>query len=140
MLQTPRFLLFDYGETLAREDDYRAQDGFNAILRYADPPAKVDGDALLAAFRETFHELRRKAHAAGVEIPNRQRWKWLFEAFGLRFTLPMDELEEIYWDAAAPCAPTPGMKELLLRLRLNGIRTGVISNMGFAGTSLRRRR
>ena len=73
MLQTPRFLLFDYGETLAHEDDYRAQDGFNAILKYADPPANVDGDALLTAFRETFHELRRKAHAAGVEIPNRQR-------------------------------------------------------------------
>ena len=139
MLQTPRLMLFDYGETLAHEDDYRAQDGFNAILKYADPPANVDGDALLTAFRATFHELRRNAHAAGVEIPNRQRWRWLFESFELHFSLPLDALEEIYWDAAAPCVPTPGMEELLTRLRANGIRTGVISNMGFAGESLRHR-
>ena len=43
-LQTPRFVLFDYGETLAHEDDYRAQDGFDAILKYADPPTGLSGE------------------------------------------------------------------------------------------------
>ena len=138
-LQTPRFVLFDYGETLAHEDDYRAQDGFDAILKYADPPTGLSGEELLRPFRETFHDLRRNAHAAGAEIPNRLRWRWLFETFDLHFSLPMDQLEEIYWDAAAPCVPTPGVEELLARMRASGVRTGVISNMGFAGTSLRRR-
>lgn len=138
-ISAPRFVLFDYGETLAHEADYRAQDGFDAILKYADPPSQLDGEALLAPFRETFRDLRRRAHQAGVEIPNRQRWRWLFETFDLHFSLPMDELEEIYWDAAAPCSPTPGMEELLRRLRAHGITAGVISNMGFAGSSLRRR-
>ncbi|MDY5221089.1 MAG: HAD family hydrolase [Eubacteriales bacterium] len=138
-LQTPRFVLFDYGETLAHEDDYRAQDGFDAILKYADPPTGLSGEELLRPFRETFHDLRRNAHAAGAEIPNRLRWRWLFETFDLHFSLPMDQLEEIYWDAAAPCVPTPGVEELLARMQASGVRTGVISNMGFAGTSLRRR-
>ena len=65
-LQTPRFVLFDYGETLAHEDDYRAQDGFDAILKYADPPTGLSGEELLRPFRETFHDLRRNAHAAGA--------------------------------------------------------------------------
>lgn len=139
-LRKPAFVIFDYGETLAHEDDYLPSDGFSAILKYAiDNPKHADGEALHAAFRECFFDLRIRAHAAGVEIPNMQRWRWLFELFGLRFSLPMDELETIYWNAAAPCIATPGIKDFLSILRESGVGTGVISNMGFSGVSLRRR-
>lgn len=139
-IRRPRFVLFDYGETLAHEADYRAEAGFAAILPHARKnPRSADAGELLAAFRDCFHDLRRRAHAAGAEIPNRQRWRWLFEMYDLEFDLPPDALEALYWDAAAPCTPTPGVEGLLERLRKNRIGSGVISNMGFSGDSLRAR-
>ena len=50
-----------------------------------------------------------------------------------------EELEEIFWNAAAPCEPTPNMERLLALLREKSIKTGVISNMGFSGASLKKR-
>ena len=139
-IQRPRFVLFDYGETPAHEADYRPEAGFAAILSHARKnPRGADAQAMLASFRACFHDLRRRAHAAGVEIPNRQRWRWLFEMYDLEFDLPAEALERLYWDAAAPCSPTPGVEGLLERLRKRHVGSGVISNMGFAGDSLRSR-
>lgn len=140
MVSRPGFVLFDYGETLAHEADYRPEDGFAALLDCArSNPQGLSASTLLTAFRSAFQTLRRQAHDAGLEIPNQLRWKWLFEFFDLEFDRDMDALETLYWDAAAPCVQTPGMAELLQLLRRRGIGTGVVSNMGFAGRSLRRR-
>lgn len=137
IISHPGFVLFDYGETLAHEADYRPEAGFEALLNCArSNPQNVNADTLLAAFRSAFQTLRRQAHAAGLEIPNQLRWKWLFEYFDLEFDLDVAELETLYWDAAAPCVQTPGMSELLGLLRHHGIGTGVVSNMGFSGRSL----
>lgn len=136
-LNRPAFIIFDYGETLAHEDGFHPDRGFAAIMEYAvENPLQANAESLLKAFRECFMDLRLRAHGAGVEIPNQLRWKWLFEMYGLRFSLNPDDLERVYWDAAAPCAPTPGMSGLLERLRACGVGTGVVSNMGFSGASL----
>lgn len=136
----PSFVIFDYGETLAHEDDFRPERGFQAILERATRnPRKVNADMLLHAYQECFQALRLRAIEAGAEIPNQLRLKWLFEMFDLAFSLEPDDLETLYWDATAPCVPTPGMPELLARLRALNIGTGVLSNMGFMGASLQLR-
>lgn len=139
-LQTPRAVIFDYGETLAHEDGFDSEAGFSAILKYACKNSRnADGAQLLDAFGGCYRQLRQNAHGAGVEIPNIQRWKWLFEMYDLEFTLSSEQLEPIFWDAAAPCVQTPGMEALLALLRRKGICTGVISNMGFSGDALKAR-
>ena len=136
----PRFIIFDYGETLAHEDNFYPGRGFAALLPHAaGNPQQADADTLLSAFSECFRQLRLDAHGIGVEIPNCRRWRWLFEMFDLEFSLPERELEDIFWDAAAPCIPTPGIQELLALLREMDIGTGVVSNMGFSGAALKRR-
>lgn len=133
----PKFIIFDYGETLAHEEGFHPDRGFAAILPYAaQNPQNLDADALLSSFAKCFRQLRLDAHGVGVEIPNRRRWRWLFEMYDLEFTLPEEELETIFWNAAAPCEPTPGMQELLAKLREKNIGTGVVSNMGFSGEAL----
>ena len=136
----PRFIIFDYGETLAHEDNFCPDLGFAALLPHATSnPHSVDAQTLLSAFAACFRQLRLEAHAIGVEIPNCRRWRWLFEMYDLEFSLSERELEDIFWDAAAPCTPTPGMPELLTLLREKGIGAGVVSNMGFSGAALKRR-
>lgn len=136
----PSFIIFDYGETLAHEDGFHPDRGFAALLEYAvKNPQQMDADAVTTAFASCFRQLRLDAHAVGVEIPNRRRWRWLFEMYDLEFSLPEEEMETTFWNAAAPCVPTPGMTELLAILRAQNIGTGVVSNMGFSGTALRLR-
>lgn len=136
----PSFIIFDYGETLAHEDGFYPGQGFAALLQYAvKNPQQADAATLLDAFSTCFKQLRLDAHAAGAEIPNRHRLRWLIEMFDLEFSFPESELETVFWDAAAPCVPTPGMVELLSILRMQNIGTGVVSNMGFSGTALKRR-
>ena len=136
----PKLVMFDYGETLGHEDDFLPRDGFAAILEYAsENPLNADADTLLREYREAYFEKRRLAHGMDIELPNIHRWRLLFGKFRMRFSLPEEELEAVFWNAAAPCVPTPGAKELLALLRQRDIKTGIISNMGFSGNSLRQR-
>lgn len=136
----PRLVMFDYGETLAHEANYSTRRGFAGILAYAcENPANADADFLYAQYRDAYEALRQRGQLIGVEIPNAARWRWVCDMLDIRFSKSMAELEEIFWDAAAPCTPTPGMPRLLGLLRKKGIRTGVISNMGFSGAALSRR-
>ena len=139
-LKRPKLVLFDYGETLAHEDDFRPEAGYAAILREASSnPCGLTVEAALESYREAFFDLRAQALKLGMELPIQLTWKWFFERYDLQFARPIAEIEEIFWNAAAPCTPTPGMPELLQALRKCGIQTGVISNMSFAGASLQRR-
>lgn len=136
----PKLIIFDYGETLAHEANYSSRNGFAAILPYAvENPFNADADALYQSYAEAFSDLRQEGIRAGIELPNVHRWRWVFDWHGLRFSKSMAELEEIFWDGAAPCTPTPHMPELLAWLRKKGVQTGVISNMGFSSAALKRR-
>ena len=136
----PKLVMFDYGETLAHEEHYSTRRGFAGILPYAcENPESAGADTLYARYRDAYEELRQQGQRIGVEIPNAARWRWVCDMLDIRFSLPTAELEELFWDAAAPCTPTPGMPRLLALLREKGIRTGVISNMGFSGAALARR-
>ena len=136
----PKLVMFDYGETLGHEDDFLPRNGFAAMLEYAtENPLNADADTLLAEYRDAYFEKRKLAHSIDLELPNIHRWQLLLGKFALNFSLPVEELESIFWNAAAPCVPTPNVQKLLSLLRKKGIRTGVISNMGFSGRSLTRR-
>lgn len=136
----PKLVMFDYGETLAHEDDFRPLDGFAAMLPHAlENPESVSAEALLLEYREAYFEKRRQCHALDIELPNLHRWQLLFGKYRLKFSLPPQALETLFWDAAAPCVPTPNVPELLALLREKGVKTGVISNMGFTGDALRSR-
>lgn len=139
-LKNVRAVLFDYGETLAHEDGFDPKNGFAALLEHAAAnPMQADATTLLSAFGDCYYQLRLDAHEAGAELPNLLRWKWLFEMHELEFHLNPVQIETIFWDAAAPCVPTPSMPELLALLRKKGVRSGVVSNMGFSGQCLKHR-
>ena len=139
-LRRPKLILFDYGETLAHEDDFRPDIGYAAVLNASiSNPNGICAEDLLADHRAAFAELRSAAIRLDMEIPNRRCLNWLLEKHGLQFAHPVAEIEELFWNAAAPCVPTPGMPQLLSCIRSMGIPTGVVSNMSFPGALLKRR-
>ena len=48
---------------------------------------------------------------------------------GIEISLSSEEIENVFWDAAAPGSPTKGILEFLTFLKQIGIRTAVISNI-----------
>ena len=111
-LSRPKLILFDYGETLAHEDDFRPERGYAAVLDAAvSNPNSVRAEDLLADNRAAFFELRSAAIRLDMEIPNRRCLSWLLEKHRLQFVQPVEEIEELFWNAAAPCMPTPDMPQ-----------------------------
>ena len=136
----PKMVLFDYGETLVHEDDFDAVAGNEALLRFArQNPEHVTALQLQEFVQKLQEDTLRHARTLNLEAHNRIFNRFLFEYFGLELALTPLQAETIFWDAAAPGSPMPGICELLEFLHCRGIRTGVVSNISFSGEALAER-
>ncbi len=132
-------ILFDYGFTLLSEPDtdfLRAEEAVYPYIR--DNPLGKTPAELCEAGLEIFRQLKHCRHM-GFEISEMQMMRCKYEAYGITFRIPMEEVENILWDHASAGACMPGIRALLAQLRKQGIRTGVISNLGWTGAALSRR-
>lgn len=136
-MKTPQMILFDYGQTLVAEQKFDGVKGTEAVLQYA---AKnkyhLSAEQVQARADEMNREFGRfdpkKRHLHQIEIPNTMFVPYLYESLGIEIALSNSEIDRIFWDAAAPGAPTEGIKAFLDYLKGRQIRTGVISNISFA--------
>ena len=65
--------------------------------------------------------------------------KFLYESQGIEIALRSEEMDSVFWDAAAPGKPTEGIQEFLSFLRETGIRPAVLSNITYSGEAVERR-
>ena len=61
------------------------------------------------------------------------------ESQGIEIALSPEEIDSVFWDAAAPGKPTVGIREFLTFLKEKQIRTGVISNISYCGNAVAKR-
>lgn len=138
-MRKPEMILFDYGCTLLSEPDMDFLRGEEAVYPLiVDNPLGKTAKELCDFGLENFRQLRDCRHM-GFEISERQLLRCKYDPFGITFSVPLCEVEQRLWDAAAPGACMPGIKELLAFLHQRGIRTGVISNLGWTGDALQKR-
>lgn len=143
-MQKPKMILFDYGQTLINEVKFDGIKGTEAILKYAaknkyqltavqvqDEAEKINQE--LGRFNPAGRPLRQ------VEVPNYMFSAYLYESLGIELSLPAKQIDKVFWDAASPGVPTSGIEILLEYLHKSGIRTGVISNISYAGSVVENR-
>lgn len=138
-MQRPEMILFDYGFTLLHEpgmDFLRGEEAVYPFIRH-NPLGKTPQE-LCEAGLEIFRQMKECRHA-GFEISEMQMMRAKYDAFGITFTIPMEQVETILWDHVSEGACMPGIRQLLRLLEEQGIRSGVISNLGWTGAALRRR-
>jgi putative hydrolase of the HAD superfamily len=139
-MRRPKWVLFDYGETLVHEEERGLEAGYEAVFKLAEynPRGATAADAL-AITAEFYDEILHCAREHDIEVyrPNVQRL--VFETLGIRFGVSYEALDDVFWDAAHPGTATPGMPAFLAFLKAQNIPTGVVSNLSFSGVSLRRR-
>lgn len=139
-MRRPKWVLFDYGETLVHEETLGPEAGYEAVMRLAaENPGGATVADVIAFSGEFYSEIIHCAREHSVEVYRPNVDRLIFETLGVRFDVPYEALDDVFWDAAYPGVPTPGMPEFLEFLKAEGIPTGVVSNIGFSGISLRRR-
>lgn len=144
MLKKPKMIWFDYGQTLLKEANFDGVKGTEAVLQYA-VTNKYDLTAaqVQAEAEKINQELGRfdpaKRHLFQVEVPNHMFTAYLYESLGIQLSISAEEIDRVFWDAAAPGTPTEGIESFLEFLYQNDIRTGVLSNISYAGTVVEER-
>ncbi len=143
-MKLPKMILFDYGQTLVNERKFDGIKGTDAILKYAtknkyNRTAKEIMDAGKSINNEVGRFDPLKRHLLQVEIPNHMFTSYLYESQGIELSLSSNEIDKVFWEAAAPGKPTDGILDFLSFIKSIGIRSGVISNISYCKEALEER-
>ena len=139
-MRKPAMILFDYGHTLCYEPVQDYLEGWRAALAHAvENPRSLTAEELCEYSRGVYRELFGRLRPLELETDGLKLDECIFDQLGLRFDLPMQELEYVRWCATEPIYPMEGIEGFLGLCARLGIRTGVISNLSFSGGTLIRR-
>lgn len=143
-MKRPKMILFDYGQTLADEGRFDGVKGTAEVLKHAVRNRhQLSAEQVQAEAERINRELGRfdpaRRHLFQIEVPNHMFTAYLYESLGIELSLTPEQIDRVFWDAAAPAKPTEGIRDFLEYLYENHIRTGVISNISYSGSMVRNR-
>jgi len=130
-------IIFDYGHTLVYEDRWDGAKGEKAVLEFALTNKNDLSAEQVSAFADDLY--RNALSGRNIEFHQHKFQQFVYEYLQIEIGLNPEEIERLYWDAAAPAHAMPYIKQTLAYLHANGIRTGVISNISFSGETLKNR-
>lgn len=136
----PKMIIFDYGYTLIHEQRFDSERGTETLLKHAvhnknNMCAKEVSDFS----NRLFDDISGRSRINGLDIHNHMFQKLLYEYLEINFNLTPTELEKVFWDNAAPGTVMPDADKMIEYINAKGIRSGVISNIGFSGEALTER-
>jgi len=135
----PKMILFDYGNTLLCEPGYDLLRGNEAVFQCV----KSNKNRLTAKqindFSQQLFSGIGAARDVGLELHERQFQRFLYEYLEIELSVSLAEAEKIFWDATSPGALMPNADKMIDSINARGIRSGVISNIGFSGAALTER-
>lgn len=135
----PKMILFDYGHTLLSEPGWSTLNGETALFQHIKSnPVHLTAQEIDRHAQELFKQFG-EARKLGFEIHERQLQKTFYEHLGITFDISLEEAEEVLWNGLSAGARMPGADQIIEYINQNGIRSGVISNLGFSGAALARR-
>ena len=143
-MNKPKMIMFDYGQTLIREAKFDGVRGTEAVLAYAVRNKYNKSAKEVQAYADKLNKEigrfdRTKIHLFQHEVPNHMFTRFLYESLGIEIALSAQEIDDVFWNAAAPGTPTDGLSEFLAFLKQNDIGTAVISNISFCAQSVTNR-
>lgn len=137
-MRKPKMILFDYGQTLVNEAKFDGVKGTEAVMKYA---VRNEHNLTAREIQDKANEINKelgrfdpaKRHLFQIEVPNHMFTRFLYESLGIELSLESEDIDRVFWNAAAPGKPTEGIERFLMFLQEQGIRTGVVSNISYAG-------
>jgi len=135
-MKLPKMILFDYGSTLLCESGFDMLRGERAVFAHVtdNPRGATPEDA--NALSNELYDRHAPCRALNIEIPEQPSLRLKYEYLGVRLDVSIAEAEQILWDGAAEGGPMPHVEEMLEYIAARGIRSGVVSNIGWSGAAL----
>lgn len=137
-LPSPRGVLFDWGNTLLREEGYDLRAGHRRLFELAGvEPSEADLDAYGAraeALRADMHPRRMESL---IEFGADRMTRILAAEFGLEYEASSQELQLEFWRASATMSREPHLDVALDALVGRGLPLGIVSNYGFSAHVIR---
>jgi len=135
----PKMILFDYGHTLLCEPEFDALRGTEALFRYITSNKRNLTPEQANLFAQKVSADAGVVRESGFELHEWQFLRVVYESLEIELSVTPLEAENIFWDSCAPGAPMPNVHAMLDYVNAQGLRSGVISNIGFSGAALARR-
>lgn len=133
----PKMIIFDAGRTLLDYTEIDTRKGVSTLMPFlSEDPHQLTVEEIDSRTNEVFSYFEESRKQL-FEVPERTILSLVYDLLGLKFSIPLEEVERIIWREDARKVPTPHAGELLAALREKGIRTAVISNLDFSGDLLR---
>lgn len=138
-MNKPKMVIFDAGKTLLNYLDVDMLRGVRAYTEYlTENPGCLTVEEINREVNAVFDEFEPcRKHL--FEVKAQTILGLAYDRLGLKFSIPIAEIERLIWEKDASIVPVEGAKELLTVLNSVGIRTAVISNLDFSGYLLKDR-
>ena len=141
-MKKPEMIIFDYGGTILYEPRFSFLNGERAVFEHVvKNPQNVTPEQIFDFNNRIFGE-SGATRDLGFELHHKQMLQMKYEFFQIELDISYEEAEKVLWDSVSPMTEKcrmPHVVEMLDFLKSQGIRTGVISNMGWSGKALERR-
>lgn len=135
-MNKPKMILFDYGHTLMYEPEFDFLQGEKEIYKHI---VKNPKEYTVEECCKFGIDLFKKIYVyrnEGFELHDWQFLKLKYEYLCIELDISYAEAERILFDSMTGMALMPNVEEMLEYLSDTGIRSGVISNIGWSGDSL----
>jgi len=138
-MKKPGMIVFDYGHTLLYEPGYDFLSGERALFPYIKGNKRGLTPEYVNSFAQELFGKLSAVREIGFEIHEWQFQKLLYEYLEIEFSIDYPEAEKIFWDSVSYGDIMPRSDMMIDYINANGIRSGVISNIGFSGAALTER-
>lgn len=138
-MNKPKMIIFDYGQTLLYEPEFDLLRGEKEIYKHI---VKNPNQLTIDEINKFEIELYRKydvLRKQGFELHEYQMLRLKYEYLGIELDISYVEAEKILWNHISRGSCMPFVEEMLDCLKEKGIRSGVISNIGWSGNALAER-
>lgn len=138
-MNKPRMIIFDYGHTLLYEPKSDFINGEKEIYKHIVKNPKQLTIEEIEKFGKDLFQQCDVCRKQGFELHEWQLMRLKYEYHGIELDISYTEAEKILWNHVSWGARMPFVEEMLYYLKEKGIRSGVISNIGWSGNALRER-
>lgn len=139
MNNKPKMIIFDYGNTLLHEPDFDFLRGDTVLFDFIKSNPQGLTPEQVNRFSQELFEKIGVARSMGLELHERQFQRFVYEYLGIEFKVSLAEAEKILWDNVSAGALMPNVDKMLDYINASGIRSAVISNIGWSGDALTER-
>lgn len=138
-MKKPEMIIFDYGHTLLYEPGHNRTNANREIYNYINKNSRnISFEEFDKSIMDIFGAIREQC-GENIEVHEHAILRVAYEYLGIELSVSLEEAEQIIWEGISKGAMMPYADEMLDYLNSIGMRTAVISNLGFSGNALKER-